>query len=72
MARLKSNPPTITPPPLKPAGILLGLDIPTPPNLTAQREAPSLASPELAYLGLFDLIVEEASLPAAWQAERTP
>lgn len=43
---------------LKPAGMLQGLDIPNPTALTAQWEAPSLACPELAYLGLFDLIVE--------------
>lgn len=40
----------------------MGLTYPTPPALTAQQEAPSLASPELAYLGLFDLIVEASGL----------
>lgn len=47
-------------------GCSFSLTCPTPPALTAQREASLLAFPELAYLGLFDLNVE---LPAAWQAE---
>ncbi|XP_029312601.1 retinoic acid receptor alpha-A [Cottoperca gobio] len=48
--------------PVRLLGCSLGLAYPTPPALTAQREAPSLASPEVAYLGLFDLIVEESEL----------
>lgn len=49
--------------------MLLGLDIPNPTcPISAQLEAPSLACPEPACLGLFDLIVE-ASLPTAWQEQ---
>lgn len=50
------------PPSLKPAGMLLGLDIPNPTCPHCSAGSSITGFPELAYLGLFDLIVEASKL----------
>lgn len=63
--------PCITPNSLKPAGMLLGLDIPNPTCPECAAGSFITVSPELTYLGLFDLTVEVSepvSLPGRRRA----